>query len=788
MNSRGQRENAYVYPFNAIIGQENSKTILVLNAIDPTIGGALISGPKGTGKSLLVNSFSEILPTYEYIHGCSFHCNPYDLTNICQECKEKVLTKKLEISAERMRIVQVPLSVTEDMLMGSLDLEKTVTDGSKALEPGLLAEANQNILYIDEVNLLPDHITDSILDAAASGWNTVEREGISVSHPSRFILVGTMNPEEGELRPQILDRFGIFSETETINDPEKRAQIIDRNESFRRDPENFRKQYMEGLVNLRNTIKKARKRLTKVQIPSDIYYLAAETCSRLKMDGFRPDIITIKAARALAAIQGRDQVIRDDVMEALTLSLGHRTRRSGIEPPPQKQEIQRALKLSELHRTIKIDSRLSDIVNIVMLPRNLIEKLKIENFLDTLIKTVSMGVILVFTFFIMEIIRYRLTSIPSNNIALLEEFLLATLFIIGLDRLLRATQRDIKKTLLSVFDQNSQLDVSGRLKLIPGLLGSSGGGLQSNVRYIGEDTSELSFGPKILGSIGSLHKRTQVTKKMSRPKRKDGASSGGRRTKVITQSSRGRYAWYRLPRANPKDVAIIPTIKVASAKQIDRGRNEHILIKPEDIREKVREYYAPCSIVLLVDMSLSMIQSVTNIVKSVYDFHGEAYHRKDQVGLVVFKGSRAYTLLHPTRNLDLVVKKLREVGASDFTPLPAGLIQSLRTLKQEKMRNRDSQLHLYIISDGIVNVPLDEPLSPISRRRYSNEAQADSFDVIRLVVKEGIKVHVINTNHKDSQVSPRIDRNKRIRMEPTQFLMELAKASNGDYIGLVPDS
>ena len=202
------REARPVYPFSAVVGQEEAKTVLIINAIDPTMGGALISGPKGTGKSLLVNSFSRVLPDVEQMSGCPFHCSPSDPTNMCESCKTRFFDGEAPpVERTPMRLVQVPLSVTEDMLVGSIDLDKAVTMGTKALDKGLLAEANQSILYIDEVNLLPDHITDVILDVAASGWNIVERESISVGHPSRFILIGTMNTEEGELRLQLLDRF-----------------------------------------------------------------------------------------------------------------------------------------------------------------------------------------------------------------------------------------------------------------------------------------------------------------------------------------------------------------------------------------------------------------------------------------------------------------------------------------------------------------------------------------------------------------------------------------------------
>ena len=774
-----------IYPFNAIVGQEEAKTVLILNAIDPTIGGALISGPKGSGKSLLVKAFAEILPTTKYVFGCPFRCNPTDPTNMCISCREKSSIGEIKVVDDRVKMVQVPLSVTEDMLVGSLDMEKAVNQGVKGLAPGLLAEANQGFLYIDEVNLLPDHITDSILDAAASGWNIVEREGISVQHPSRFILVGTMNPEEGGLRPQILDRFGIFAETTNLQDSEDRALVIERNEMFMRDPEAFREGFREQLDDLRDKVQKARENLSAVVIASEFYPLVAETCSRLKVDGFRPDIVTVKVSRALAAFRSRDQVLREDVEAALELTLGHRTRESGLAPPPLKKDIRRALKRSGLRQSIGVGLDVSELGKTVMVNVEYLKRLMRKSFILNLLKIISMVAILVSSITLLEFVRFNYTGSSSGFYGLLFEFIFLLSVLLILDRLLSRFRRPEKQTILGILDQDMEIKTSGRLQdrdHVPGSLG--GGGLSSKVSYIGEDTSELGIGPKIMSSLDSLHKRSVAIRKKGFNRSKSGGSSSGRGTRVVSRSTRGRYAWYRIPSGRPKDVAFVPTIKTAASKQLERGRLKRTIIEPEDIREKAREYSAPYSIVLLVDMSLSMIESVSNIVQSIYDFHGEVYRRRDRVGLVVFKGSKAYTLQHPTRNLDLVVKKLREVGASDFTPLPAGIFEAWKTLKQEKLRNKDSILHLYVISDGIVNVPLDIPLSPLTRRRYSSEAQADTFDVARLLVKEDIRVHIVNTNHNPYEEDYVIEEDSRIKLKPTQFLKELARISKGEYIGL----
>jgi len=759
------------YPFTAVVGQEEAKTVLIINAVDPTMGGALISGPKGTGKSLLVNSFLRVLPDVEQVQGCPYHCSPRDPTNMCASCKARFFDGgPMPVETAPMRLVHVPLSVTEDMLVGSIDLDKAVTVGAKALDRGLLAEANQSILYIDEVNLLPDHITDSILDAAASGWNTVEREGVS-------------NPEEGDLRPQILDRFSVFAETHSLQDPASRAQALKRNEEYADDPYGFIERHRESLEELRTRIADAKKLLPHVHVPDEVYPLVADTCNRLKVDGFRPDVVTVKAAKALAAFHGRDEVKRGDVTAALELTLGHRTRRSGLTPPPERSEIRRALKWAERYQRLTVE--LPQIARIITLPVRLVEGLLRRSLAQKVLRALVSGALYLTTAYSLDWMRSNVVGASLTPTLFALEALLALLLILGVDWGLNRRRRR-EEAILGLMDQDIKLNTSGRLTdSPPSQLTATGESLQGTVSYVGEDTSGLKHGPKILGSLESMYRRA-VTRRRTGARVKGRGGSGGRRAQSVSSSSRGRYAWYHVPEGKPRDVAIVPTIKAASMKHYERPRRgKGLVIRPEDIREKVKEYSAPYSIVLLVDMSLSMIESVDNIVETIYSLHSEVYRRRDRVGLVVFKGKKAYTLQHPTRNLELVVKKLRTVGASDFTPLAAGMFQSWKTLKQEKLRNRDTVPHLYIVSDGIVNVPLDTPLSPLTRRRYSNEAQADAFDVAHLLAKEEIKVHVFNTKHssQEEEERPKVEGN-RIWLRPTQFLKELARVSKGEYVGL----
>jgi len=351
------RRKRLVYPFTAIVGLEKLKLAILINAINPKIGGVLIRGPKGSGKSTIVRALADILPEITVVKDCPFNCNPYDPSNMCPKCSERYAKgEKLPVEERDMVVVDLPLGSTEDRVVGSLDVEKAIKYGIEALEPGILAEANQNILYVDEVNLLPDHIADDLLDAAATGWNIVEREGISVSHPSRFIFIGTMNPEEGELRPQLLDRFPLSVTVEPITSVKDRMEIVKRNMEFEAAPEKFYEKYKPMQEELRDRIIQARKILEKVVIPDAVLEAICSACLELKVDGMRPDIVIAKAAAALAAFENRTEVTVDDVLVAAELALSHRTREGGFLEPATPQEIREVFtaKLKKVFEVEKI--------------------------------------------------------------------------------------------------------------------------------------------------------------------------------------------------------------------------------------------------------------------------------------------------------------------------------------------------------------------------------------------------------------------------------------------------
>jgi Mg-chelatase subunit ChlI len=336
-----KRENRF--PFAAMLGQRELKIAYLVNIVNPEIGGLLISGPKGTGKSTIVYAAQSILPEVDVAEGCLFNCLAEKDAPKCSECVEKLKkVDSLPRIKKKMRVVALPLSTTEDRLIGSIDIEKLLRSGEKIIQPGILGEANNNILYIDEVNLLPDHIVDDILDVSASHWNTIEREGVSCVHPSRFILVGTMNPEEGELRPQILDRFPLSVKLKSVNDIEERKEIIKRNILFESSPEKLLQQFEAETEFYAASILAAREILPAVVFSDSFLTVIAGACSKLKVDGQRPDIVILKTAITIAALENRKEIIAQDVLLAAELTLGHRTRDGGLLPPATTEEIHQA--------------------------------------------------------------------------------------------------------------------------------------------------------------------------------------------------------------------------------------------------------------------------------------------------------------------------------------------------------------------------------------------------------------------------------------------------------------
>jgi magnesium chelatase subunit I len=335
---------AVAFPFSAIVGQEEMKLAMLVTTIDPSIGGVLVFGDRGTGKSTAVRALAAILPKMRAVVGCPYGCAPESDRSRCDRCdtlRSGTVPPKTHLVP--VPVVDLPLGVTEDRVVGALDLERALTDGVKAFEPGLLAKANRGFLYIDEVNLLEDHIVDLLIDVAASGENVVEREGLSVQHPARFVLVGSGNPEEGELRPQLLDRFGLSVDVKTPQDLPSRIEVVKRRDAFERDPEGFIEHWKKEDTKVRKKIAAGRERIDAMDISDAVLERASALCLKLGTDGLRGELTLMRAARALAALESAKTVTMDHLQRIAPMALRHRLRRNPLDDTASGVRVQRAI-------------------------------------------------------------------------------------------------------------------------------------------------------------------------------------------------------------------------------------------------------------------------------------------------------------------------------------------------------------------------------------------------------------------------------------------------------------
>lgn len=332
------------FPFSAIVGQEEMKRALLIAAVDPSIGGVLVFGDRGTGKSTAIRALAALLPKMRVVMHCAYNCDPAAAeATLCEACRTRKAKGALESRNVPVPVVDLPLGATEDRVVGALDLESALARGEKAFQPGLLARAHRGFLYIDEVNLLEDHLVDALLDVAASGENVVEREGLSVRHPARFVLVGSGNPEEGELRPQLLDRFGLSVEVKTPGDLATRIGVVRLRDQFERDPDAFVSKWKRKDGHVRRQLESARAALPKVQVPDAALERAAQLCIRLGTDGLRGELTLIRAARALASLEGDGEVGDSHLRQVAPAALRHRLRRNPLDEAGSTTRVERAL-------------------------------------------------------------------------------------------------------------------------------------------------------------------------------------------------------------------------------------------------------------------------------------------------------------------------------------------------------------------------------------------------------------------------------------------------------------
>jgi len=734
-----------VFPFSAIVGLNKLKLAILINAINPKIGGLLIRGAKGSGKSTIVRALADILPKIKVVKECPFNCNPYDPSNMCPRCGEKYKNgEKLPVEEGEMVVVDLPLGATEDRVVGSLDVEKAIKYGIEALEPGILAEANQNILYVDEVNLLPDHIADDLLDAAATGWNIVEREGISVSHPSRFIFIGTMNPEEGELRPQLLDRFPLSVTVERINSVKDRIEIVKRNMEFEADSEKFYEKYASLQEELRNRIAQARKMLKEVIIPENLLEAICKTCSELKVDGLRPDIVIAKAASTLAAFENRKEVTLDDVLVAAEFALSHRTREGGFLEPATPQEIAEAFKATvkkvfQFEKTGETTKK--EIKKRKLLKGKAVfwakkdatkeeeEKAKKENLFKKLRRKQLELMFLINRLMggVLFGIGKKLKRSPKN--APVTDGLQ-----VGSNKLRGETYEEkVEKK-------------KGSLKGIPTVSDAA-------------RVPEVSQGFPIISSLEKkIVSPSKFFLKMGRIKTRKRRVYAGRHAQTVTTLHKGKPYGWKIPHGKPVDIHIPATIREAARKQKNREKTLETAVKIclEDVREKLRSYKAPLTMIFVIDLSGSMLLNLDAVKEALLKLHSDAYRCRDRVGIVTLKDLGAVVVQHPITNLRVVANKLLNLRVSGFTPLAAGMLKAWEVLKEAKRRNPSTVPVITVITDGSANVPLKRSLETgevrqieevrVIVREYEDLAVKDVISVSKMIKREGIHTVIINTN------------------------------------------
>jgi len=734
-----------VFSFSAIVDLDKLKLAILINAINPKIGGLLIRGAKGSGKSTIVRALADILPKIKIFRNCPFNCNPHDPSNMCPKCSESYKKKKMLPTEEKeMAVVDLPLGATEDRVVGSLDVEKAIKYGIEALEPGILAEANQNILYVDEVNLLSDHIADDLLDAAATGWNIVEREGISVSHPSRFIFVGTMNPEEGELRPQLLDRFPLSVTVKRITSVKDRMEVVRRNMEFEADPEKFYEKHEHLQEELRNRIVQARKMLDEVIISENLLEAICKTCSELKVDGLRPDIVIAKAASTLAAFENRKEVTLNDVLVAAELALSHRTREGGFLEPATSQEIVEAFKATvkkvfefeKTGETTKKEMKKRKFLKGKAIfwarkdatkeeeekarKENLLKKIRRKQFeLLSLFNRLLGGVL----FGIGKKLKRNPKNAPATD---------------GL-------QVGSKKLRGETYEEKVEKKKS-KLKGIPTV--------SDAVRSL-----EVFQGFPIISSLEKkIRSPSKFFLKMGKIKTRKRGVYAGRHARAVTTLHKGKPYRWKFPHGKPRDIHLPATIREAARKQKNHEKSSQTALKIclEDIREKLRLYKAPLTMVFVVDLSGSMLLNMDAVKEALLRLHGDAYRYRDRVGIVALKDTGAVVVQHPITNLRVVANKLLNLRVSGFTPLAAGMLKAREVLREAQRRDPSTVPVMVIITDGSANVPLKRSLETgevrrieevrIIVREYEDMAVKDVMFVSKMIKRERINTIVVNTN------------------------------------------
>lgn len=677
------------FPFTAILGQEKMKMALILNVVDPQIGGVLLTGHQGTGKSTAVRSLVDIMPQIEVVIGCSFSCDPdARLENLCTECRKKKKNGELKTNKRDMRLVNLPLGVTEDMVCGSLSIDKVLTEGKSELHPGLLAKANRGILYIDEINLLQDHIVDTLLDAAASGINIVEREGISVSHPANFILVGSMNPEEGDLRPQIADRLGLEVRIKAPRDTELRAEISRRVIAFNDNPREFITKYETQQQELKERLVKARKIVKEVKIPKVIYELVSKIVNNLEVFSQRADLTFIRSARAHAAFKGRDRITPEDLEFAMNLVFEHRIKSLHYEMTPEEIKA----KLKEVFG--KIEEAYED-TDIYQPSEDTEGPLKHSDEPQD---------------------KFKRQSINPNNVDIPESE----------EQKLPPPKYEDKR-------KRSPTPAGGwKVKDIPA---------EEDFNLTDDGFNEIPFiyqmEKKMTSILSNIRKKRRISNY--------GGRGIGRRVKVAS-TQKGRYVSYRAPiSSQPRTLALDATIRTHLKNTVYNHQSIDFPIKfnKSDLKEKIFEYRAPLALFFVLDCSASMFYVIKQMKDVILSLHREGYRKKDKVSLIAFRGKEAIVLQKPTVSFRKAIQKLNSLEGKSYTPMAAGLKECEELIKVEKLKNRNIIPVIFILSDCGANISVKHPNLIAQVENDYNLIVEELKEITKSLIRKDIHVIVL---------------------------------------------